>query len=80
MRLFIDMLNPELIVLGSIYGRARKLIQPKMMEVVIREAYHGSLDDCDIVSAGLGEKIGDMAALSLAVMAESGQTVKAGGG
>jgi len=70
--MFIDILNPELIVLGSIYGRVRKLIEPKMMEVVIREAYHGSLDDCDIVSAGLGESIGDMAALSLAVMAESG--------
>jgi glucokinase len=69
--MFIDMLNPELIVLGSIYGRARKLIEPKMMEVIRREAYHGSLEDCKIVSAGLGEHIGDMAALSLAVMAES---------
>jgi glucokinase len=69
--MFIDMLNPELIVLGSIYGRARKLIEPKMMEVIRREAYQGSLEDCKIVSAGLGEHIGDMAALSLAVMAQS---------
>lgn len=76
--MFIDILNPELIVLGSIYGRVRKLIEPKMMEVVIREAYHGSLDDCDIVSAGLAESIGDMAALSLAVMAESGQAAQVG--
>lgn len=67
--LFIDMLNPELIILGSIYERARKLIEPRMMEVIRREAYHGSLHNCTIVPAGLGESIGDMAALSLAVMA-----------
>jgi len=70
--LFIDMLNPELIILGSIYERARPLIEPRMMEVIRREAYHGSLDNCSIVPAGLGESIGDMAALSLAVMARSG--------
>ncbi len=67
--LFIDMLNPELIILGSIYERARPLIEPRMMDVIRREAYHGSLDNCTIVPAGLGDGIGDMAALSLAVMA-----------
>ncbi|WP_164850013.1 ROK family protein [Mucilaginibacter limnophilus] len=29
--IFIDMLNPELIILGSIYDRTRELIQPVMM-------------------------------------------------
>jgi len=65
--LFIDLLNPELIVLGSIYGRARQLLDPVMWEVIRREAYFGSVAACQIVPAGLGEQIGDMAALSLAV-------------
>lgn len=70
--MFIDMLNPELIILGSIYGRTRALIEPRMMEVIRREAYHGSVADCRVVAAGLGETIGDMAALSLAEMAAGG--------
>src|SRR6186713_3082546 len=43
--MFIDLLNPELIILGSIYGRVRQLIDPKMNEVIRQEAYHGSLED-----------------------------------
>lgn len=74
--LFVDLLNPELILLGSIYGRARPLIDPKMHEVIQREAYHGSLENFRILPAGLGESIGDMAALSLAVMAGNEQLVE----
>ncbi|HTK19689.1 MAG TPA: ROK family protein [Mucilaginibacter sp.] len=66
--MFIDLLNPELIILGSIYGRAQSLIETAMMEVIGREAYFESASFCKIVSAGLGENIGDIAALSLAMM------------
>ncbi len=66
--IFIDMLNPEMIVLGSIYGRTRELIEPTMMEVIRREAYIESWQACKIVPAGLSENIENIAALCLAVM------------
>jgi glucokinase len=66
--LLIDILNPELIIMGSIYGRAKELLEPKMMQVVERETISASREACRIVPAGLGENIGDIAALSLAVM------------
>lgn len=67
--LLIDVLNPEAIILGSIYGRSRSLIEPKMLEVVRREAYGASFDACSILPIGLGEHIGDVAALTVALMA-----------
>ncbi|WP_214072155.1 ROK family protein [Mucilaginibacter sp. dw_454] len=66
--LLIDILNPEVIIMGSIYGRAKSLLDERMMKVIEREAYIGAHEVCKIVPAGLGENIGDMAALSLAVM------------
>ena len=67
--LIIDVLNPAVIILGSIFGRSRDLIEPYMLEVVHREAIGFSAAKCRIVPAGLGEHIGDMAALVLAVEA-----------
>jgi glucokinase len=64
----IDILNPELIVLGSIYGRAQALLEPVMLEVIQQEALRDSYAACKIVPAGLSENIGDIAALSLALM------------
>jgi glucokinase len=66
--LLIDILNPEVIIMGSIYGRAKSLMDTRMMQVIEREAYIGAYSVCKIVPAGLGENIGDMAALSLAIM------------
>jgi len=65
--MFIDLLNPEVIVLGSIYGRTRELLDEVMWAVIREEAYFGSVEACRIVPAGLGESIGDIAALSLAL-------------
>ena len=66
--LFIDILNPELIILGSIYGRSKSLIEPGMMTAIRREAIAVSREACRIVPAGLSENIGDIAALSLALL------------
>ena len=63
----IDVLNPEIIVLGSIYCRVQNLIEPTMQEVIDREALIHARRVCKIVPAGLGESIGDYAALSVAV-------------
>lgn len=64
--LFIDILNPEMIVIGSIYGRAKELLEPYVLEVVEKETIAYSRNVCKIVPAGLGEKIGDYAALAVA--------------
>jgi glucokinase len=64
--LLIDILNPELIILGSIYSRSAGLLEAEMMDVIRKEAIRASVAACRIVPAGLGESIGDMAALSLA--------------
>jgi len=64
--LLIDILNPEVIVLGSIYGRAKSLIEPYMLEIIEQETIPISRNDCKIVPAQLSENIGDMEALCLA--------------
>jgi glucokinase len=61
----IDVLNPEVIVLGSIYLRAQPLIEQEMKRVIARECVSHSHRVCQIVPAGLGESIGDYAALSV---------------
>jgi glucokinase len=67
--ILIDVLNPEVIVLGSIYCRAQSLIEQAMQEVIDYETIIHARRVCKIVPAGLGESIGDYAALSVAVNA-----------
>lgn len=62
----VDLLNPELIVLGSIYGRQRALLEPGMRRVLEHEAIPAAYARCRIAPAGLGEAIGDMASLAVA--------------
>ncbi len=65
----VDILNPERIVLGSIYGRQRSLLEAITLDVLRQEALPRSLAVCEIVPAGLGERVGDLASLSVAMMA-----------
>lgn len=67
--LLVDILNPERIVIGSIYGRQQALLEPLVLEVARREALGPSLAACHIVPAGLGERVGDYAALAVAQQA-----------
>lgn len=64
--MLIDILNPQVIVIGSIYVRSKDLIEPEMVRVIKKETLSYSRSVCKIVPAGLGEKIGDIAALSVA--------------
>jgi glucokinase len=64
--ILIDVLNPEIIVLGSIYARAQQLIEPSMRKVIGQESISHARNVCKIEPAGLGENIGDYAALSVA--------------
>lgn len=67
----IDMLNPEVIVIGSIFVRAEELIRPFMQAAIDRDALPGAAAVCRVKPAELGESIGDIAALSLAATIES---------
>ena len=62
----VDVLNPEVIVLGSIYVRSRKLIEPAMLRALDAEALPQSLRACRIVPAELGEAIGNYASVAVA--------------
>ena len=62
----IDILNPEMIVIGSIYARNEDVFQPLMREVINIESLPLANKVCRIVPAALGESIGDYAALSIA--------------
>ena len=68
--ILVDVLNPERIVIGSIYARASALLEKPMRDVLRRECLTASLDAVEIVPAALGEQLGDYAALALAVQAE----------
>lgn len=59
----VDLLNPEMIVIGSIYARARTYFETEMHRVLRAEALPDNYKMCRIVPAGLGEKLGDMASL-----------------
>ena len=63
----IDILNPECIVIGSIYVRDHALLDSLMFETIGREVLSLSRNVVKIVPAGLGERLGDIAALSVAI-------------
>lgn len=64
--ILIDLLNPERIVIGSIFCRQERFIRPEMEKILKEECLSLSLSTCEIVPAGLGEQIGDYASLSIA--------------
>ena len=66
--MLIDILNLERIVIGSIFQRSESLLRPAMEEVLKRETLPLSLARCEIVPASLGDSIGDIAALSVALL------------
>ena len=67
MAIFIDLLNPECIVVGGLALRMGEALLGPARDVVEREALRSSAAVCKITSAGLGEEIGDIAALCVAV-------------
>jgi glucokinase len=71
--ILVDILNPERIVIGSIYARQQSLMEPLAMEWLHQEALTLSSSVCQIVPAELGESVGDLAGLSVAMEALQGQ-------
>lgn len=65
--ILIDILNPEAIVIGSIFERSGELLIPAMEQSLKEEALPLALENCRILPAKLGDKIGDYAALGVAL-------------
>ena len=64
--ILIDILNPERIVIGSVFTRSEKLLRDDMQNIIEREALPLSAEVCRVVPAQLNENIGDFASLALA--------------
>ena len=64
--ILIDMLNPEIIVIGGVFARQKDFLYDAAMEIVEKETLSLSRNVCRIVPAELGEQIGDYAALAVA--------------
>jgi len=65
--MLIDILNPDVIVAGSIYARTHEFMETAMWEEIHREALASSAAASRIVPAQLGERIGDYGAVMAAV-------------
>ena len=66
--ILIDILNPERIIIGSIFARSRDLLWKTAEDEIKKEALAESVKCCRVVAAELGESIGDYAAVATALL------------
>lgn len=66
--ILIDILNPECIVIGSIFARSRHLLWEATKNEIEREALAPAAVCTRVVPAALGESIGDYAAIATALL------------
>ena len=64
----IDILNPQVIVIGSIFGRSHNLLWDATKAQIDKEALTIAANVCKVVPAALGEHIGDYAAVATALL------------
>lgn len=64
----LDLYNPQVIVIGSIFTRCEDLLREKMEQVIAREALAKTRNACRILPAALGEQLGDYAAIIVGMM------------
>ena len=69
--IMIDVLNPECIVLGSVFARSGSLLIPAMEQELQKECLPEALKVVKIVPAALGEAIGDYGAIVTAMEGNS---------
>ena len=65
--ILVDILNPERIVIGSVFARSEALLRTAMERTLESEALSCALQVCRIVPAALGESVGDYAAIAAAL-------------
>lgn len=69
--LLVDMLNPERIIIGSMAVRLGELVLGPAREALRREALPRAAAACQVLAAALGERIGDVASLCAAIVANT---------
>ena len=62
----LDIINPERILVGSIFLRCERFIRPAMERTLKEESLPYTYGVCQVLPVGLGEQIGDFAAVSIA--------------
>lgn len=62
-----DMLNPDAVVIGSIYERCRDLLEKNTLKWLRQEALTAVSGHVKVLPAALGDKIGDLAAIAVAM-------------
>jgi glucokinase len=67
MAILVDLLNPERIVIGGLAMRMGDSLLAPARRAMEREALPGSARICQVVPASLGESIGDVAAICVAM-------------
>ena len=65
--LLIDALNPEAVIIGSIFVRCEALLRPSMEQALERECIPYSLAACRVLPAQTGEQLGDLASIMTAL-------------
>jgi glucokinase len=65
--ILVDILNPQRIVIGALAMRTGEMILGPAREVMAREAIPASAGSCQVMPAALGERIGDVASLCVAM-------------
>lgn len=64
----IDILNPEAIIIGSIYTRNEEMLYKEIKSILKKESLSDSLECCKILKSGLGESLGDVASIAIAYL------------
>lgn len=67
--MLIDIINPEIIVIGSIFARLESLFRGPVNELLCQESIERARSVCRVVPAALGEKVSSLAAVSVAMEA-----------
>lgn len=73
--ILVDILNPERIVIGGLAMRLGERLLEPARRTLTAEALQPSVSVCQVVPAALGERIGDVASLCIAMDAASGKPI-----
>lgn len=65
--ILLMILNPDAIILGTIATHTKELLMTPLLAALPRFAWNIPLKHCSIKASSLGDKIGDLGALSLAI-------------
>ena len=64
----VDLLNPDKVVIGSFYARSTELLRSHMLAEMEKECLPVNFNSVEVVPAELGDSIGDIASLAIALV------------